>query len=91
MKNDESSRKLESLVEDQRDKIRRLEDLVARLTYQDRGSLSRTETLVSSGLEKLVKLNTSEVFEDDTSTTVGEPSEAVPTRELTKATPQLII
>lgn len=81
MKNDESSRKLEALVENQRDKIHHLEDLVCRLMYQDQGSLSRAETLMTPGLRKA---GSREIFEDDSSTTVGEPSEAVPVRELTK-------
>ena len=81
MKNDESSRKLETLVESQKDKINRLEELVHRLMYQDQGSLSRTETLLSSRLDKSQRRET---FEDDCSTTIGEPSETVPARNLTK-------
>ncbi|KAF4980397.1 hypothetical protein FZEAL_3576 [Fusarium zealandicum] len=47
MKMDESSRKLESLVENQRDRIHRLEDLVSRMMHQDHTNLSRAGTFSS--------------------------------------------
>ncbi|KAL4732316.1 Na+/H+ antiporter [Fusarium chlamydosporum] len=47
MKMDESSRKLESLVENQRDRIHRLEDLVRRWTYRDHSSSSRAGALAN--------------------------------------------
>ncbi|RSM04200.1 hypothetical protein CEP52_006960 [Fusarium oligoseptatum] len=78
MKMDESSRKLEALVESQRDRIHRLEELVSRLTHQDQ-SLSRVGTLTSLGVKRSESMD---LFEDDVSTTVGEPGEAVPTRKI---------
>ena len=47
MKMDESSRKLEALVEGQRDKIHRLEDLVCRVIQRDHGKLLRDESSLS--------------------------------------------
>lgn len=83
MKNDESSRKLESMIEHQRDKIYRLEDMVCRLMQHDHGDLSRAPTLASSGTKRS---ETKDYFEDDSSTAVGEPTEPVPVpeRNLTK-------
>ncbi|KAJ3520426.1 hypothetical protein NM208_g13711 [Fusarium decemcellulare] len=80
MKMDESSRKLESLVESQRDRIHRLEDLVSRLMHHDQSSLSRTPTLASLGVKRSTS---SEMLEDDGST-LGEPSETNPVRNLTR-------
>ena len=59
---DESSRKLESLVESQRDRIHRLEDLVKRWTRRDHSGLSRAETL--AGLE-IGSSEANKVVEDD--------------------------
>ncbi|KAK7426089.1 hypothetical protein QQZ08_007399 [Neonectria magnoliae] len=51
MKMDESSRKLEALMENQRDRIHRLEELVNRLMHGDQFSLSREGTLKSLSIK----------------------------------------
>jgi hypothetical protein len=67
---DESSRKLESLIENQRDRIHRLEDLVRRWSHRDHSSLSQAGTL--TGPE--VKGVESEGLVDDASSTAMSES-----------------
>ncbi|KAF7551218.1 hypothetical protein G7Z17_g5173 [Cylindrodendrum hubeiense] len=78
MKMDESSRKLEALVENQRDRIRRLEDLVSRLMHPDQLSLSRTGTLNSFS----IKRSESGDLADEDSLTVRGPLEPGPAKPL---------
>ncbi|KAK7398631.1 N-acetylglucosaminyl-phosphatidylinositol de-N-acetylase [Neonectria punicea] len=80
MKMDESSRKLEALVENQRDRIHRLEELVSRLMHGDQFSLSREETLKSLS----IKRSGSSDLAEDSSTAVGEPLETDPVRPMEK-------
>ncbi|KAI5457688.1 putative deacetylase LmbE-like domain-containing protein [Mariannaea sp. PMI_226] len=68
MKMDDSSRKLEALVESQRDKINQLEEVVNRIIVQPgNGYSSRTATLKSVGLKRS---GSSDLIED--SSTIGE-------------------
>ncbi|KAH6893358.1 hypothetical protein B0T10DRAFT_482086 [Thelonectria olida] len=69
MKTDDSSRKLEALVESQRDKIHQLEEVVNRL--MEPGHLSRAATLMSLGM----KMSGSS---DEDSSTIGEAAEPSP-------------
>ncbi|KAF4962311.1 hypothetical protein FSARC_9596 [Fusarium sarcochroum] len=81
MKMDESSRKLESLVENQGDRIHRLEDLVSRLTHRDHSGISRAGTLTNLGVKSAVS---TEMFDIDGSTTTVEPEEENLARKTTK-------
>ncbi|KAJ4124237.1 hypothetical protein NW768_009591 [Fusarium equiseti] len=81
MKMDESSRKLESLVENQRDRIHRLEDLVRRWTRRDHSGPSRAETL--AGLE-IGSPEPTKVVEDDGFNTSAGPENATLSRRLSK-------
>ncbi|KAF7559264.1 hypothetical protein G7046_g4903 [Stylonectria norvegica] len=81
MKADESSRKLESLVEGQRDKIHRLEGLVGQFLDRDEDTLSRAQTWTGFGVKRS---ETHDLSGDGSSTTAGEASEGIPTRSVTK-------
>ncbi|KAF5017589.1 hypothetical protein F66182_10465 [Fusarium sp. NRRL 66182] len=74
MKMDESSRKLEALVESQRDRIHRLEDLVGRLTHRDHVGLSRAGTLTTLGVKRT---ESTDALDIDGSSMVGEPGEPI--------------
>ncbi|KAF4454762.1 hypothetical protein F53441_2840 [Fusarium austroafricanum] len=78
MKMDESSRKLESLVENQRDRIHRLEDLVSRLTNRERPGLSRAGTLTDLGVKSI---DSDEAADIDGSATISESEETTKPRK----------
>ncbi|KAG5662752.1 hypothetical protein KAF25_005170 [Fusarium avenaceum] len=78
MKMDESSRKLESLVESQRDRIHRLEDLVSRLTHRDHSGFSRAGTLVTAEVKSTGSTEATDVGD---STTTSDSEETVVRRK----------
>lgn len=73
MRTEESSLKLQAMVENQKDRIRCLEDMMARLIHYDKhvplASLSRVGTLTN-----LERTKPNELFEDDIATTLSEIS-----------------
>ncbi|KAF5245100.1 hypothetical protein FAUST_1990 [Fusarium austroamericanum] len=81
MKMDESSRKLESLIENQRDRIHRLEDLVRRWTHRDHSSLSRAGTLTDPEVKGVEWAGS---VDGDGSTAISESADAIPSRRSAK-------
>jgi hypothetical protein len=77
---DESSRKLESLVESQRDRIHRLEDLVSRLTHRDHSGFSRAGTLVTAEVKNT---GSTEAIDIEGSTTTSDSEKTVVRRKPT--------